>query len=77
MEEQLELWADEWTQETIDPTPDKTTSREWIAVRDGCVSGGSLIDSCDIIRASQGTGQLEVVEKKLSCGCVLIRESTF
>lgn len=46
-------------------------SREWTAIRDECVSGGHLTDECNLVRATHG-GDLEVVQKRLSCGCILV-----
>ena len=60
------------TYETQNYEKDMTTQREWEAIRDECVSGGNLDDRCNIIAASNGTGRLEVVAKRLSCGCILI-----
>lgn len=47
------------------------TTREWTAIRDECVSGGTLSDDCNLVAAAHG-GDLEVVMKKLSCGCILV-----
>lgn len=60
------------TEETANYQPDTTTQREWQAIRDECVSGGVLDERCNIVAASEGTGRLEVVQKKLSCGCILV-----
>lgn len=56
-------------QEDLEPRP--KTTREWTAIRDECDSGGQLTDDCNLVRATHG-GELEVVMKKLSCGCILI-----
>lgn len=61
------------TQVTANYEPDKTTEKQWEAVRDECASGGALDERCNIVAASLGTGQLEVVSKRLACGCVLVR----
>ncbi len=55
----------------IEPIETPKTSREWTAIRDECASGGNLTDECNLVRATHG-GDLEVVMKKLSCGCILI-----
>lgn len=46
--------------------------RQWEAVRDECASGGAMDERCSIVAASLGHGKLEVVSKKLSCGCILV-----
>lgn len=56
-------------------TANHETNREeqnWEAIRDECVSGGAMNSSCNIIAASLGNGKLEVVAKRLSCGCILV-----
>lgn len=61
-------------QDTLDYAPDRSTQHNWEAVRDECVSGGAMDERCNIIKASlSGGGNLDVVAKKLSCGCILIR----
>ena len=47
-------------------------SKEWTAIRGECVSGGELNDLCNLVAASQGTAEIEVVQKRLSCGCILV-----
>lgn len=71
MEEEIE-YSLKRTQVTEDYQPDKTTNIEWEAIREDCVSGGALDDRCNIVAASLGTGRLEVVSKRLSCGCILV-----
>lgn len=63
------------TQETLDYNPDRS-ERNWEAVRDECRSGGAMDERCDIIAAANGTGNLDVIAKKLGCGCVLVRADT-
>ena len=53
-----------------------TETKEWTRISDECVSGGALTDNCNIVAASKGTGQLNVIAKKLSCGCILIPVDT-
>lgn len=71
MEEEIE-YSLKRTQVTEDYEPDKTTNKEWEAIREECVSGGALDERCNIVAASLGKGQLEIVSKKLSCGCILV-----
>jgi hypothetical protein len=59
------------TQETVNHQVDRT-EKQWEAIRDECVSGGAMDDRCSIVAASLGTGTLEVVAKRLSCGCILV-----
>lgn len=47
-------------------------NREWTAIRGECVSGGELNELCNLVAASQGNAEIEVVQKKLSCGCILV-----
>lgn len=61
------------TQATENYQPDRTTQKEWTAVRDECISGGAMDSRCNIIAASLGTGTLDVIAKRLSCGCILIQ----
>lgn len=73
-EEEVEVFAEQSftrTQETANYERSHA-SREWQAIRDECVSGGAMTDDCDIVAASNGTGQLNIVAKRLSCGCWLI-----
>lgn len=72
MEEEVE-YSLVRTQITEDYQPDKVTNTEWEAIREDCVSGGNLDESCNIVAASLGTGKLEVVSKRLSCGCILVK----
>lgn len=51
-------------------------NKSWQAVRDECRSGGAMDERCNIIAAANGTGKLEVVAKRLSCGCILILEDS-
>lgn len=50
-------------------------TKEWTAIRDECVSAGELTDDCNLVAATHG-GDLQVVMKKLSCGCILIPGDT-
>lgn len=60
------------TQETANHEPDKTTEKQWEAIRDECISGGAMDQRCNIVAASMGTGTLDVVAKRLQCGCLLV-----
>lgn len=64
------------TQDTLNYQPDTTTTKQWQAVRDECVSGGALDARCQVVAASLGTGKLEVVAKRLACGCILIPDDS-
>jgi len=59
------------TQETVDFQPSRE-EKQWEAIRDECESGGAMDTRCSIVAASLGTGNLDVVSKKLRCGCVLV-----
>jgi hypothetical protein len=62
------------THELEVPTqPAPFTSREWVAIRDECRSGGELNDLCNLVATIHGA-ELEVVSKTLSCGCILVPE---
>ena len=67
--EQLELLVTK-SYETASHEPDRTT-KQWEAIQEECVGGG-LDDRCSIVSASLGTGKLEVVSKRLACGCWLV-----
>lgn len=47
-------------------------SKEWTAIRGECVSGGELNELCNLVAASQGRAEIEIVQKKLVCGCILV-----
>lgn len=47
-------------------------SREWTVVRGECASGGELNELCNLVATSQGNAKIDVVQQRLSCGCVLI-----
>lgn len=49
-----------------------TDQKEWEVIRDECDSGGGLDERCNIVAASLGKGRLDVVAKRLSCGCLLV-----
>lgn len=51
-----------------------TPTKEWTAIRGECVTGGLISDDCNLIATARGLAQLEVVMKKLSCGCLLVPE---
>lgn len=52
--------------------PQGNRTREWVAIRGECISGGELNDFCDLVAETQGVRRLEVVQKKLACGCILV-----
>lgn len=49
-----------------------TTEKEWEVIRDECDSGGALDERCNIVAASLGKGHLDVVAKRLACGCLMV-----
>lgn len=56
-------------------TADHETNRDekqWEVIRDECDSGGALDERCNIVAASLGKGVLDVVAKRLSCGCLMV-----
>lgn len=59
------------TQVTADYEKNRT-EKQWEAIRDECDSGGAMNESCNIVAASLGKGTLDVVAKRLSCGCLLV-----
>lgn len=60
------------TQVTEDHEPDHTTEKQWEVIRDECDSGGALDERCNIVAASMGKGTLDVVAKRLACGCLMV-----
>lgn len=60
------------TQATANYEADKTTEKQWEVIRDECDSGGALDERCNIVRASLHGGSLDVVAKRLSCGCLMV-----
>lgn len=46
--------------------------KEWVAIRGECISGGEINEMCNLIAAAQGHAEVEVVQKKLVCGCILV-----
>lgn len=54
-----------------EPQPKDTSTTEWTAIREECVSGGQLTPDCNLVAAAHGA-KLEVVAKRLSCGCWLV-----
>lgn len=60
------------TVETENVVEDKAV-RTWEAIQDECEANGDpTSEVCSIVYASLHGGGLEVVAKKLSCGCILI-----
>lgn len=49
-----------------------TDEKSWEVIRDECDSGGAMDIRCNIVAASLGKGNLDVVAKRLSCGCLMI-----
>ena len=60
------------TQVTEDYQPDHSTEKQWEVIRDECDSGGAMDARCNIVAASLGQGRLDVVAKRLSCGCLMV-----
>lgn len=46
--------------------------KQWEVIRDECDSGGAMDERCNIVAASLGKGHLDVVAKRLSCGCLMV-----
>jgi len=46
--------------------------KQWEVIRDECDSGGALDERCNIVAASLGKGVLDVVAKRLACGCLMV-----
>lgn len=46
--------------------------KNWEVIRDECDSGGALDERCNIVAASLGKGHLDVVAKRLVCGCLMV-----
>lgn len=46
--------------------------KQWEVIRDECDSGGALDERCNIVAASLGKGALDVVAKRLACGCLMV-----
>lgn len=59
------------TQVTQDYEKNKQ-EKQWEVIRDECDSGGALNERCNIVAASLGKGVLDVVAKRLSCGCLMV-----
>jgi hypothetical protein len=59
------------TQVTADYEPNRE-EKQWEVIRDECDSGGALDERCNIVAASLGKGNLDVVAKRLSCGCLMV-----
>jgi len=56
-------------------TENRETNRDekqWEVIRDECDSGGAMDVRCNIVAASLGKGDLDVVAKRLSCGCLMV-----
>ncbi len=60
------------TQATEDYESDHTTEKQWEVIRDECDSGGAMDTRCNIVAASLGKGKLDVIAKRLSCGCLMV-----
>lgn len=45
-------------------------NKRWDVNANNC-EGSGVTELCDVVAASQGLGQIDVIEKKLACGCVL------
>lgn len=50
----------------------ETKTREWQAIMDECISGGVFDDRCNLVATSHGKAEIEVIAKRLSCGCILV-----
>lgn len=46
--------------------------KSWEVIRDECDSGGAMDERCNIVAASLGKGHLDVVAKRLACGCLMV-----
>lgn len=46
--------------------------KNWEVIRDECDAGESLDERCNIVAASLGNGHLDVVAKRLVCGCLMV-----
>lgn len=46
--------------------------KQWEVIRDECDSGGAMDERCNIVAASLGKGHLDVVAKRLACGCLMV-----
>lgn len=80
MSEELETYTQEEvveqsfvrTQVTADYEPDTQTEKSWEVIRDECDAGEALDERCNIVAASLGKGKLDVVAKRLVCGCLMV-----
>lgn len=45
----------------------------WEVIKDECDAGEALDERCNIVAASLGKGELDIIAKRLSCGCMLVR----
>lgn len=69
----IETAAGTFQRTVVNPEADQSTKgREWQAIRDECQSGGALDERCNLVAAGEGHVKLDVVAKKLSCGCWLV-----
>lgn len=59
------------TQVTEDYEPNRE-EKQWEVIRDECDSEGALDERCNIVAASLGKGNLDVVAKRLACGCLMV-----
>lgn len=56
-------------------TANHETNREekqWEVIRDECDAGEALDERCNVVAASLGKGVLDVVAKRLACGCLMV-----
>lgn len=60
------------TQVTADYEPGNRQEKQWEVIRDECDSGGALDERCNVVAASLGKGYLDVVAKRLACGCLMV-----
>lgn len=61
--------------ETQNPIKSKKVTN-WQIIRDECRSGGAVINTCNVVAAAEGTGELNVIAQRLECGCILIPEGS-
>lgn len=48
-------------------------TKEWQAIRDECITGDSVSDlRCNLIASMKAGAKVEVIAKRLSCGCILV-----
>lgn len=59
------------TQVTANHEPNRD-EKQWEVIRDECDAGEALDERCNIVAASLGKGTLDIVAKRLSCGCLMV-----